>query len=72
MLYNDVTTITKEDTRTIGSKIWREGIQYKTTNIDSIFIASGMWSLISPLACSAAGSYLNTVVSRCQWQIRLG
>ena len=43
MLENNITTITKKCSMTIGSKSWREGIKYKTTNIASGFRASGLW-----------------------------
>ena len=45
MLENAITTITKKYEITIGSKYWREIIQDKTTNIDSGFIAVGLWNL---------------------------
>ena len=45
MLENDITTITKIYTMTVGSKAWREVIQYKTTNIASRFRMAGLWPL---------------------------
>ena len=33
---------------TIGSKYWREGIEYKTTNTASGFIAAVLWYLSIP------------------------
>ena len=38
----------KKDTRTIGSKAWREGIIAKTKNIYFGFKSSGLWPLFSP------------------------
>ena len=46
-------TYHEKKTRNIGSKTWREGIQYKTKNIDSSFRASCLWFFF-PLTCSAA------------------
>ena len=37
MLDDTIVTITEKNTMTIGLKDWREGIEYKTTNIASIF-----------------------------------
>ena len=48
MLENDITTISKKDAMTIGSKAWREGILDKTTNIASGFRAAGLWPLSFP------------------------
>ena len=46
MLENNITTISKKDAMTIGSKAWRKGILDKTTNISSGFRAAGMWTFI--------------------------
>ena len=43
MLENAITKISKQYAMTFGSKVWREGILYKTTNIASVFRAAGMW-----------------------------
>ena len=48
MLENAITTITKKYAMTIGSKAWKEGIQYKTANIISGFRAPGLWPLSFP------------------------
>ena len=48
MLENAVTTIIKKDAMDVGSRSWIEGIKYKTTNIASGFIASGLWPLSFP------------------------
>ena len=48
MLENDIKTITKKDAMRIGSKYCREGVQSKTKNIDSVFRASGLWTLYFP------------------------
>ena len=48
MLENAITMISKKDSMTIGSKYWREGIKYKTTNIATGLIAAVMWPLYSP------------------------
>ena len=44
MSENAITTITKY-AMTVGSKVWREVIQYKNTNIASGFISTGMYTL---------------------------
>ena len=49
MLENAVTTITKKDAMDIGSRSWKVGIKYKTTNITSGFVASGLWPLSFPV-----------------------
>ena len=43
MLENSITVISKKYAMTVGSKAWREGIEYKTKNIASGFRASGLW-----------------------------
>ena len=48
MLENAITTISKKDALTIGSKAWREGIEYKTTNVASGFGTAGLWPLSFP------------------------
>ena len=48
MLENDITTIPKKDTMTIGSEVWREVILDKTKNIASVFIVTYIWSLSFP------------------------
>ena len=45
MLENAITTISKKLATTIGSKYWREGIEFKTKNDDYGFRAAGMWPL---------------------------
>ena len=49
MLENDVTTITKKDAMTIGSKSGGEVIQSKTKNIASEFRASGLCTSSFPV-----------------------
>ena len=48
MFENNITTITKKCSMTIGSKSWREGIESKTTNIYSGFRSAGLWTLSFP------------------------
>ena len=48
MLESAITKMSKKDAMTIGSKSWREGIEYKTTNIASGFRASGLWTFYFP------------------------
>ena len=48
MLENDITTIPKKDTMTIGSEVWREVILDKTKNIASVFIVTYIWPLSFP------------------------
>ena len=43
MLDNAITTISKKDAMTIGSKSWRESIESKTKNIASRFRVAGLW-----------------------------
>ena len=45
MLENTIETITTKYAINVGSKYWREFIQYKTTNISSGFRASVLWPL---------------------------
>ena len=44
MLENDIAAITKIYTMTVGSKSWREDIQYKTKNTASVFRTEGLWT----------------------------
>ena len=48
MLENSITVISKKYAMTVGSKAWREGIEYKTKNIASGFRASGLWHFSFP------------------------
>ena len=43
MLENSITTISKKNEMTIGSKTCREGILDKTKNIASGFRGAGLW-----------------------------
>ena len=62
VLENVITTITKKYAIAIGSKSWREGIEYKTTNIDPRFRATGMW----PFYFLAVQRHENPTWIRCQ------
>ena len=71
MLKNTITAIAKKYAMTIGSKYWREGIEFKTTNISSWFIVAGLWHL----SFSDMQHWLKKLrmgVSHCQSRIRLG
>ena len=48
MLENAVTTITKKDVMTIGSKAWREGTLSKTKDIAYEFKSAGLCPLCFP------------------------
>ena len=45
MLENAIATITGKYAMTVGSKSWREVIQYKTTNIAFRFRTAVLWPL---------------------------
>ena len=72
MFENAITAISKKDAMTIGSKNWREFIEYKTRNFASGFRAEGLWPLSFPSMQRRLELFLRTVVSRIQRRIRLG
>ena len=48
MLKNAITTISEKDAMDVGSKSWREGIEYKTTNTAYGLRTAGLWTFYFP------------------------